>query len=255
MAGFVVGVAALASLGIGTYAALAPRSQLFGPTFTGKQPGSKQLALTFDDGPNDPHTLHLLEVLARHDVKATFFLIGRYVAQRPDIPRALVAAGQEVANHTYNHPSLLFLPWARVRRELTDCESALTDAVGAHAPLFRPPFGARRPHVLQTAWDLKLETVMWSVTCYDWKITTPERIEQHAVRQIRGGDVILLHDGGHKAFGADRAATVAATDRLVARYKAEGYEFVTVSSMMGLQRPAPSDPSALPAMPSTPRRP
>ncbi|MGH9531429.1 MAG: polysaccharide deacetylase family protein [Terriglobales bacterium] len=233
MAGFVVAVAAAASLGIGAYAALAPRSQLFGPTFIGKRPGTLQLALTFDDGPNDPHTLHLLEVLARHGVQATFFLIGRYVAQRPDIARAIVAAGHEVANHTFNHPSLLFFSPARVRQELTDCEKALSDAVDAHAPLFRPPFGARRPHVLQTAWDLKLETVMWSVTCHDWRPTTPERIEQHAVRQIRGGDVILLHDGGHQAMGADRSATVAATDRLIARYKEQGYEFVTVSRMMG----------------------
>jgi len=233
MAGFVVGVAALASLGIGTYAALAPRSQLFGPTFIGKRPGSRQLALTFDDGPNDPHTLRLLEVLARHGVQATFFLIGRFVTQRSDITRAIVAAGHEVANHTQTHPSLLFLSKAQVRQELMDCKQALSDSVGTHAPLFRPPFGARRPHVLQTAWDLRLETVMWSVTCYDWRQTTPERIEQHAVRQIRGGDVILLHDGGYRAMGADRSATVTATDRLIARYKGEGYEFVTVSKMMG----------------------
>ncbi len=234
MAGFVVGVAAAASLGIGVYAALAPRSQLFGPTFIGKRPGARQLALTFDDGPNDPHTLRLLEVLARHNVQATFFLIGRFVAQRPEIARAIVAAEHEVANHTYSHPSLLLLSPARVRRELADCEQALSDAVGAHAPLFRPPFGARRPHVLQTAWDLKLETVMWSVTCYDWRpAATAERIEQHAVRQVRGGDVILLHDGGHRFLGADRSATVTATDRLLAHYRAEGYEFVTVSEMMG----------------------
>lgn len=237
MVGFVVGVAAAVSLGIGAYAALAPRSQLFGPTFIGKRPGTRQLALTFDDGPNDPHTMHLLEVLARHNVRATFFLIGRFVAQRPEIARAIVAAGHEVANHTYSHPSLMFLSPARVRQELADCEQALSDAVGAHAPLFRPPFGARRPHVLQTAWDLKLEPVMWSVTCYDWKPgITPERIEQHVARQMRGGDVILLHDGGHRGLGADRSATVAATDRLIARYKAEGYEFVTVSEMMGARK-------------------
>jgi peptidoglycan/xylan/chitin deacetylase (PgdA/CDA1 family) len=81
---------------------------------------------------------------------------------------------------------------------------------------------------------------MWGVTCYDWKQTTPERIEQHAARQIRGGDVILLHDGGHQAMGADRSATVAATDRLISRYKAEGSEFVTVSGMMGKQWPVVS---------------
>lgn len=234
MVGLVVGVAAAASLGIGAYAALAPRSQLFGPTFIGKRPGARQLALTFDDGPNDPHTLRLLEVLSRQGVRATFFLIGRYVAQRPEIARAIVAAGHEVANHTYTHPSLLFLSPAQVRKELADCEQALTDAVGAHAPLFRPPFGARRPHVLHTAWELKLDPVMWSATCYDWKPgATPERIEQHAVRQVRGGDVILLHDGGYRALGTDRSATVIATERIIQRYKGEGYEFVTVSQMMG----------------------
>lgn len=73
---------------------------------------------------------------------------------------------------------------------------------------------------------------MWSVTCYDWKATSPEQIARHVKRQLRGGDVILLHDGGHVQMGVDRTHTVAATDRLISKYKAEGYEFVTIAEMM-----------------------
>ena len=96
------GLAAAASAG---YQSMSPTGQWYGSTFTGCGGGSKQLALTYDDGPNDPHTLRLLEVLAKHDVRATFFLIGRYAEQRPDIVRAVVAGGHVVGNHTYNHLS------------------------------------------------------------------------------------------------------------------------------------------------------
>jgi peptidoglycan/xylan/chitin deacetylase (PgdA/CDA1 family) len=73
---------------------------------------------------------------------------------------------------------------------------------------------------------------MWNITGYDWKATSPEYIEGKISPKIRGGDVILLHDGGHVSFGADRSATVAAVDRILARYLAEGYHFVTVPEMM-----------------------
>src|SRR5271167_4504102 len=83
------GTAAVAAVTAG-YQSMAPTGQWYGRTFTGLAPGTKQLALTYDDGPNDPHTLRLLEVLARHKVRATFFLVGRYVKRRPDIVRELV---------------------------------------------------------------------------------------------------------------------------------------------------------------------
>src|SRR6266853_6796154 len=87
------------------YATMAPASQLYGRTVThGSDP--QQMALTFDDGPNDPHTMRLLDVLAKHNAKATFFLIGRYVRQCPEIARAVLAAGHEIGNHTYSHPNL-----------------------------------------------------------------------------------------------------------------------------------------------------
>jgi peptidoglycan/xylan/chitin deacetylase (PgdA/CDA1 family) len=79
---------------------------------------------------------------------------------------------------------------------------------------------------------LELEPVMWNVTCYDWKPTTANKVFAHAQRQIRGGDVILMHDGDQQAMGADRKHTIEASNRLIARYKADGFEFVTVPNMM-----------------------
>jgi peptidoglycan/xylan/chitin deacetylase (PgdA/CDA1 family) len=224
--------AAVAAASAAGYQSMAPTGQWFGRTFTGLSRGSNQLALTYDDGPNDPHTQRLLEVLARHNVHATFFLIGRYVQQRPDIVRELVKAGHVVGNHTFTHPLLIFKSARELGSELDHCTQALTDAVGTHSNLFRPPFGGRRPAALRIARRMGLEPVMWDVTGYDWNATTAESIEHKVGSQIRGGNVILLHDGGHREFGADRSYTVTATDRLISRYQSEGYEFVTIPQMM-----------------------
>jgi peptidoglycan/xylan/chitin deacetylase (PgdA/CDA1 family) len=227
-----VGTAALTAAAAAAYQSMATTGQWYGRTFTGLARGEKRLALTYDDGPNDPHTLRLLNVLARHDVRATFFLIGRYVQRRPDIAREIVRAGHVIGNHTFTHPLLIFRSETEIRRELSDCRAALDAAVGEHSNLFRPPFGGRRPAVLRIARELGLEPVMWSVTGYDWNAPPAAIIERKVTRQVRGGDVILLHDGGHKQMGADRSQTVLATDRLIARYKSEGNEFVTIPEMM-----------------------
>jgi peptidoglycan/xylan/chitin deacetylase (PgdA/CDA1 family) len=224
--------AAAAAAAAAGYQSMAPTGQWFGRAFTGLGRGSRQLALTYDDGPNDPHTRHLLDVLARHQVRATFFLIGRYVQQRPEIVCELVKAGHVVGNHTFTHPLLIFKSAREVRSQLESCKRALTDAVGEPSNLFRPPFGGRRPAVLRMARGMGLEPIMWNVTGYDWNAASAEQIERKVTRQVRGGDVILLHDGGHRDFGADRSYTVTATDRLISRYKSEGYEFVTIPEMM-----------------------
>ncbi|MGB6479993.1 MAG: polysaccharide deacetylase family protein [Candidatus Sulfotelmatobacter sp.] len=215
-----------------SYQTMAPTAQWYGRTFIGLAPGSRQIALTYDDGPNDPHTLRLLEVLAKHNVHATFFLIGRYVQQQPQIARAIIQAGHVVGNHTFTHPLLIFRSEAGIRQELTQCRDALQHAIGEPSSLFRPPFGGRRPAVLRIARELGLEPVMWNVTGYDWNAPPAGKIDRRVSKQMRGGDVILLHDGGHKQLGADRPQTVIATDHLIARYKAEGYEFVTIPQMM-----------------------
>jgi peptidoglycan/xylan/chitin deacetylase (PgdA/CDA1 family) len=232
----VLGLAIAAGTVVGAtvagYQSLAPTGQWFGPAFCKGRRGSRQIALTFDDGPNDPHTQHLLDVLSRYTVHATFFLIGGYVHQRPDIAAEIAKRGHVIGNHTFSHPLLTFQSRESIRREITQCRDAIQDAVGEHSNLFRPPWGGRRPAVFQIAHQLGLEPVMWNITGHDWKATSPEFIEHKVGPKIRGGDVILLHDGGHASFGTDRSATVAAVNRMIIRFLAEGYEFVSIPKMM-----------------------
>ena len=237
------GSAGLAGLVVAGYNTMAPRSQLYGRTFIGRAPGTRELALTFDDGPNDPYTFHLLEVLAKHEVRATFFMIGRYVKQRPEIAAAVARQGHVIGNHTFTHPNLIFRTPGQVRSEIAACEQALDDAVERnHAPLFRPPWGARTPVVLRTVRQLGMTPVLWSVTGFDWNAGSAADIKHEVTRQVRGGDVILLHDGGHKHMGVDRSYTVQAVDELIRRYKEEGYAFRTITEMMAANERARSVP-------------
>jgi peptidoglycan-N-acetylglucosamine deacetylase len=223
--------AAAAAASAAGYQCMSPTGQWYGRTVTGGIRGSKRIAFTYDDGPNDPHTLKLLDVLAKHNVRATFFMIGRYVRQRPEIARAVAQAGHVIGNHTFTHPLLIFESEAQTRIQLVDCHQALQDAIGEHSSLFRPPFGGRRPATIRIARELGLETVMWNVTGYDWNAPLAAVIEKKVTGQMRGGDVILLHDGGYRALGADRSQTVIATDNLIRRYKDQGWTFGTVEML------------------------
>jgi len=227
-----VGIAGLATAVSLGYHSMSPTGQWYGRTFTGLPAGSEKLALTFDDGPNDPHTLRLLEVLAKHEVRATFFLIGEYAKKRPDIVREIAKSGHVIGNHTFSHPNLIFASSASLKSELQQCQDVISEIVGEPPRLFRPPWGGRRPGTLQIVRSLGLEPVMWNVTGYDWKGRPADYVERKIHDHVRGGDVILLHDGSHAQFGADRSQTVIAADQLIAHYKSKDFEFVTIPEMM-----------------------
>jgi len=233
----IASVTATLSLGAGWwwYAAMWPESQIFGPVLlAGNDPD--QIALTFDDGPNDTATPMLLDVLARHGISATFFVIGKYVQQQPGLVRQLVEAGHIVGNHTMNHPQLVTQPAAVVRKELADCNAAIEDATGAPIRFFRPPYGARRPVVLRAARELGLTPVLWNVSGADWNPDGVEAILENIDfgiarnRRRKRGSNILLHDGGHLHMGTRRLDTVRAVDRLVAAHRGTGTEFVTLDA-------------------------
>ena len=217
------------------YAAMWPESQIFGKTIlAGGDPN--EYALTYDDGPNDACTEQLLEILAHYNVRATFFLIGRFVRERCEFTRRIHAAGHLIGNHTFTHPWLLYCSPSRAREELVSTNAAIEDAIGAHVCYFRPPHGARRPDVLRTAHELGLTPVMWNAMGYDWKPTSPETILANLAKGIsrnrrRGrGSNLLLHDGGQAGIGQDRSATVAATAALLAREQERQIRFVTVDA-------------------------
>ena len=229
MTGLVAGGVSLSLAAAAALHAYSPKSQLYGRTFIGTPGRGKKLALTFDDGPNPGCTPALLEVLARHHVRATFFMIGQWVRREPSLAKSVQAAGHEVGNHTFTHPNLVLQTGERVRQELRDCQQALEEAgVDNRFNLFRPPYGARRWATLRIARSMGLVPVNWSITGYDWMQTTAARVQQHVNRQLRGGDVFLFHDGGHLELNADRMHTVRAVDELIPRLHDEGFEFVTI---------------------------
>ena len=219
-----------------TYAALSAQSQLFGKVLIASRKPN-EIALTYDDGPNDVVTERLLDVLARHNVRASFFLIGRYVRQRPQIARAIASGGHLVGNHTMTHPWLAWQSFARIRQELTECNALLEDTLGIPIRYFRAPHGARRPAVLSIARSLGLTPVQWNILPKDWE---PIGAEEIAARTVRGitrnrqhnrGSNIVLHDGGQKDIGEPRLPTVEATNLLLQKYSPEtGTKFVTVDS-------------------------
>src|SRR5271168_971334 len=223
-----------------TYAALSAQSQLFGKVLiAGRDPN--EIALTYDDGPNDIVTERLLDLLAHHNVCATFFLIGRYVRQRPQIVRAIAESGHLIGNHTMTHPWLAWQSPARIRQELADCNSILEDTLGVPIRYFRAPHGARRPAVLSIAHSLGLTPVQWNILPKDWE---PIGAETIAARTIRGitrnqrhnrASNIVLHDGGQAGLGQPRLPTVEATRLLLHKYSPQPgtqprTKFVTVDS-------------------------
>jgi peptidoglycan-N-acetylglucosamine deacetylase len=230
------GAALIAAAGLTlTYAALSPGSQLFGPTIiAGNDPN--EVALTYDDGPNDVATDALLDLLARHNARATFFMIGSFVRQRPEIVRRVHAAGHLIGNHTQTHPWLSFQSSRVIRDELRSCNQALEDAIGAPIHYLRPPHGARRPMVFRAAAELGLKIVQWNAMGYDWQPISPDRIVAHVARgrerarRHHTGANILLHDGHQQGIGANRSATVQATAALLDRFAREGTRTVTVDT-------------------------
>ncbi len=229
--GMAVTVAAGLLVGGVAYAALSPSSQLFGKVLiAGKNP--RELALTYDDGPNPAVTPRLLELLAAHSTRATFFLIGQFVRQEPALAREIAAAGHLIGNHTTNHPRLAWRSAQRIRYEIRETNSILEDVLGRSVRFFRPPHGARRPYVIQAARELGLSTVQWNVTASDWNPIGAEAIADNIERGIaRNQDRsrssnILLHDGGHHGLGADRLATISATSSVLQRHSKD--QFVTV---------------------------
>jgi peptidoglycan/xylan/chitin deacetylase (PgdA/CDA1 family) len=234
----VLGAAAAGAAGWAGYNAIAPKAQGFGRTFVGTPGEGDLLALTYDDGPNTAWTPQLLDLLDRHGVQATFFSVGHYAREQPDLLREVAARGHAVGNHTYTHVTMPLHTDETIRRELRQTTEAIEDAgvemARVHGRrLMRPPYGRRRPGTLRVLQEEGYLPILWSVTLWDWnKGVTAEKIMRKADRRIRGGDVILLHDGSDVRMGYDRSASIEATDRILTRWKAEGFRFVTIPELI-----------------------
>jgi peptidoglycan-N-acetylglucosamine deacetylase len=195
----------------------------------------KVLYLTFDDGPSE-YTQPILDVLARHDAKATFFVVGRAARGREDFLRDIYASGHGIANHTYNHPSLPALGWVRFTAEVAGTGAVLGDL--DHGCL-RPPYGATSKSVRNFAGKLGYQIVMWTIDPRDWSRPGANAIAERVIRRAHPGGIVVLHDGG-----GDRTQTVAALEQILTRLEADGYTFAALC-----REGAPALPDKQPGLP------
>src|ERR1041385_4779382 len=218
-------VPAVAASGLPAWAALHPRAQLFGPTVCTLR---NTCAVTFDDGPNPLVTPKLLALLEKHRVSATFFVLGKYVEQNPQLTAEIAAAGHAIGNHTFAHPSLLFFSQQQIVNELKRCETAVSAVTGQRMNLVRPPFGFRCPQFHSAVQKMGLpKVVMWSVSGHDWNQQPVARVRRW-LQSGKPSDIVLLHDGDHRVATADRSHTLQALDYWLPRWQDAGLKFVTV---------------------------
>lgn len=199
------------------------------PTSAFKVVGAKVIALTFDDGPWPSSTDKIVNSLSKLDVQATFFMLGAQVQRARARAKSVVAHGNLVGVHSWNHALMTRRSSATNRADLKRSKSAITSATGVTPTWFRPPYGATNRSLKSTASKLGLRQVIWTVDTLDWKYRTTSSIVSRALRGARSGGVVLMHDGG-----GPRGATVAAVPLIVRRLRARGYDFVTLDEMAAL---------------------
>jgi peptidoglycan/xylan/chitin deacetylase (PgdA/CDA1 family) len=230
------------------YGAVSPQAQLFGTTlYSTSHPDA--FALTFDDGPNPAITPKLLDLLDRYRVKATFFVVGKFVRESPTLVKEIVARGHLIGNHTDSHPNLFFCGPAETRAELRRCTEAIQQAVWFEPRWFRPPFGFRSPWLSDIVHQQGMHTVMWTLLPGDWRPKPADwliarmqpisdRVSQKqqaaaTAHHVCRGDILCLHDGDYARPNGDRARTLAALEFWLPRWRDLGLEFVTISQAAG----------------------
>jgi peptidoglycan-N-acetylglucosamine deacetylase len=211
-------------------------SQLFGAVKYQGQSGEKKLiALTFDDGPNEPYTSQILETLRNQGVKATFFLVGENAARYPEITQKIFAEGHIIGNHAYCHRFLAAIFHPSFKDEITKTQDLILQLVGKKPALFRPPWFFRQPLMLKAVNKLGLTTITGTFGSY-WEVfqLSHEGIADQALKRIKSGTILVFHDG-YNNRGASREKTVEAVKIVIPKLLAAGYHFVTVPQLLDIK--------------------
>ncbi len=190
----------------------------------------KKIALTFDDGPHPSLTIRILEILARYDAKATFFMVGENVVNYPDAAKAVLDAGHEVGNHTYSHPHVADLNACGILEEIGKCEDVLEELCEYRPHLLRPPQGAMHPCFEDCLEREDYLPILWSLDTRDWEEKSTDRIVRSVLDEVHPGDIILMHD-----YIGHNSKTPEALEKILPELRSRGYEFVTVSALLGIQ--------------------
>ena len=191
------------------------------------KPGSKLVALTFDDGPWPKATERILDVLAASEVKATFFVLGGRVKRSPEVVERAYREGHLIGAHSVSHRRFTALSPKQIRSEVARSRRLIRSATGHDSTWLRPPYGAMDGKAWRAVSKERAQVVMWDVDSRDWKKPGAKKIAKSVVRHVKPGSIVLLHDGG-----GDRAQTVAALPMIIRDLKAKGYLFVTVEELV-----------------------
>ncbi len=185
------------------------------------------VALTFDDGPHPRYTARILDILAREEVRATFFMVGINVERYPDAARAVADAGHEIGNHTMHHMILTGKSAETVRDEAEACAGRILDVTGITPTLFRAPGGARGETLYTVLDGMGYRQILWNIDTRDWQGRGSGEITRAVLNTVHGGDIILCHD-----YVSGKLRIDAALARLIPALKARGYRFVTVGELL-----------------------
>ncbi|MBD7984237.1 polysaccharide deacetylase family protein [Sporosarcina sp. Sa2YVA2] len=180
----------------------------------------KVVALTFDDGPDPKVTRQILEVLKKHDAKATFFMLGSRVEYYPEVAKEVKEAGHELGNHTWNHADLTKLNADRVSKEINNTSMIIEKVTGEKPEAFRPPYGAVNEQVRK---QTEMPVILWNVDTLDWKYRNADKLLQIIQQKTQDGSTILMHD--------IHQSTADGLDRVLTYLENEGYTFVTVAEL------------------------
>ncbi|MFL6516342.1 MAG: polysaccharide deacetylase family protein [Chthoniobacterales bacterium] len=188
------------------------------------------IAMTFDDGPQEKLTPKLLDLLAQHHIKATFFVIGQNAAEHPDIVARAAREGHEIGNHSWSHPDLAKMSDESVRKQLRQTDDAIKQATGKRPTLMRPPYGAitaRQKHWIHDEFGYQI--ILWDVDPLDWKRPGPAVVTNRILKETRPGSIVLSHD--------IHPGTIEAMPQTLNQLEAKGFKFVTVSELIAMAKP------------------
>jgi peptidoglycan/xylan/chitin deacetylase (PgdA/CDA1 family) len=230
------------AIAFSAYGYFVPASPVFGKVYSKVKSTEKVVALTFDDGPNEPYTSQILDILKENNIKATFFVIGQNVELYPETARRILAEGHVLGNHSYSHNANHALS-NYGSRDLQRAQEVIFSITKVKPHLYRPPHGKKTPWELDSIEDDQLIEVTWSASANDQHEVafigkpTPETYANEIVRTTRPGEIILLHDGYgilHDIQKSDKSLTVQALPLIIKQLGDKGYQFVTVPDLLGV---------------------
>lgn len=215
-----------------TIAGLLPRSTLLGPNITRLPEESAQrgeVAITIDDGPDPVVTPQVLDILDRYQAKATFFCIGRQAEKHPELCREIVRRGHAIENHSLSHYWYLSLldPWS-IHREVSEAQKVLGSICGQMPKFFRPTAGLRNPALEPVLVHCNLRLCSWSKRGFDTRVDNPDAVLKSLTRDLKGGDILLLHDGNAARGSGDKPVILEVLPRLLEALAQAGLRSVTL---------------------------